>query len=87
MPDRLALTDVPVRKLFERIAGPAAASSPDLIAIGAALVELAMDVDYLASWVARLGDQNGAWPIHTPERGLEPGDGGRVLASQTMPDA
>jgi len=67
--DLLARTDASVRTLFERIAGPAAAASPDLRAIGAALVDLARDVDYLAPWVARLGDQTGALPIHTPERG------------------
>lgn len=69
MTDLLARTDPPVRALFERIAGPAAAVPPDLAAIGAALVDLARDVDYLAPWVARLGDVNGALPIHTPERG------------------
>jgi predicted metal-dependent enzyme (double-stranded beta helix superfamily) len=67
--DPLSWTDAPVRQLFGRIAGPAAAALPDLMAIGAALVDLARDVDYLASWVARLGDQGGALPIHAPERG------------------
>ncbi len=67
--DPLALPDTPVRTLFERIAGPAAAASPDLAAIGAALVDLASDVAYLAPWVARLGDQSGALAIHAPERG------------------
>ena len=61
--------DEPVRALFERIAGPAAATTPDLGAIGAALVDLAADVDYLAPWVERLGDVNGALPIHAPARG------------------
>lgn len=72
MSDLVARTDAPVRELFERIAGPAAAAAPDLNAIGAALVELAMDVDYLATGRHRV---------------LEPGDGGRMLASQPMPDA
>ena len=67
--DLLARTDAPVRALFERIAGPAAAAPADLTAIGAALVELANDVDYLAPWIARLGDRSGALPIHAPERG------------------
>ena len=30
---------------------------------------LARDVDYLAPWVARLGDESGSMPIHVPERG------------------
>ena len=59
----------PVRALFERIAGPAAAPPPDLAAIGAALVDLASDLDYLAPWVARLGDESGSLPIHAPARG------------------
>ena len=67
--DVLARVDAPVRSLFERIAGPAAAAPADLTAIGAALVELANDVDYLAPWIARLGDRSGALPIHAPERG------------------
>jgi len=67
--DRLAGTDAPVRALFERIAGPAAAAPLDLAAIGAALVDLARDLDYLAPWVARLGDQTGALWIYAPERG------------------
>jgi predicted metal-dependent enzyme (double-stranded beta helix superfamily) len=67
--DTLAKADAPVRTLFDRIAGPAAAASPDLRAIGAALVDLARDLDYLATWVAQLGDDGGALPIHVPERG------------------
>ena len=35
--DDLAGLDAPVRTLFERIAGPAAGSPPDLASIGAAL--------------------------------------------------
>jgi predicted metal-dependent enzyme (double-stranded beta helix superfamily) len=61
--------DGPVRTLFERIAGAAAAANPDLTSIGAALVDLATDVDYLARWVERLGDVSGALPIHAPARG------------------
>ena len=59
----------PVRALFERIAGPAATPTPDLAAIGAALTALAADVDYLGAWVTRLGDINGALPIHAPASG------------------
>jgi predicted metal-dependent enzyme (double-stranded beta helix superfamily) len=61
--------DDPVRMLFERIAGPAAAANPDLSSIGAALVDLAGDLDYLARWVERLGDVSGALAIHAPARG------------------
>jgi predicted metal-dependent enzyme (double-stranded beta helix superfamily) len=60
--------DAPVRALVERVAaadGPA----PDLEAIGAALVELARDIDYLGPWVARLGGRSGALPIHDPDTG------------------
>lgn len=58
-----------MRSLFERIAGPAATTPPDLTAIGAALCDLASEVDYLAPWVARLGDESGGLPIHVPEHG------------------
>ena len=66
--DDLAGLDTPVRTLFERIAGPAAGSPPDLASIGAALVELARDHDYVGRWVAALGEPGGL-PIHAPERG------------------
>jgi len=69
MTDLLARTDAPVRALFERIAGPAAATPADLGAIGAALVDFATDLDYLAPWIRRLGDQGGSLPILAPERG------------------
>jgi predicted metal-dependent enzyme (double-stranded beta helix superfamily) len=65
----LAGLDGPVRTLFKRIAGPAAASNPNLASIGAALLDLATDVDYLARWVERLGDVSGALAIHAPARG------------------
>ena len=65
----LAGLDEPVRRLFERIAAPAAAATVDLPSIGTALVELAADVDYLGRWVERLGDTSGALPIHAPPRG------------------
>jgi hypothetical protein len=61
--------DGPVRALFERIAGPAASPVPDLPAVGAAIVALAADLDYLTPWIERLGDVNGGLPIHTPARG------------------
>jgi predicted metal-dependent enzyme (double-stranded beta helix superfamily) len=65
----LVTADEPVRRLFARIAGPAATPTPDLAAIGAALTDLAADLDYLRPWVARLGDANGSLPIHAPARG------------------
>jgi predicted metal-dependent enzyme (double-stranded beta helix superfamily) len=61
--------DAPVRELFERIAGPAAAATPDLAAIGAALADLARDTDYLGGWIGRLGDRSGSLAIRAPERG------------------
>jgi len=69
MKDGLTGLDGPVRTLFERIAGPAAAADPDLVAIGAALVDLAADLDYVTRWVERRGDVSGGLPIHAPERG------------------
>jgi hypothetical protein len=65
----LAGLDEPVRKLFERIAGPAATADPDLKSIGDALVDMAADLDYLARWVERLGDVSGSLGIHAPARG------------------
>ncbi len=64
-----AAADEPVRRLLERIAAPAAGAVPDLPAIGAALADLALDVEYVSRWVARLGDRGGALRIHAPERG------------------
>jgi hypothetical protein len=62
--------DAPLRTLFDRIAGPAAdAASPDLDAIGAALVEFAGDLGYVMRWVERLGETNGSLPVHAPARG------------------
>ena len=65
--------DSPVRTLFERIAAPAALDDPDLAAIGAALVELAADTDYMRRWTEKItgptGRGNGSLPIHAPERG------------------
>jgi predicted metal-dependent enzyme (double-stranded beta helix superfamily) len=56
--------DDPVRTLLERIAAPAAASTPDLPAIGVALAGLAGDRDYLAHWIARLEGRPGAVLLH-----------------------
>jgi predicted metal-dependent enzyme (double-stranded beta helix superfamily) len=61
--------DAPVRSLFERIAEPAAVDAPDLEAIGAALIDLATDLDYTRRWVDRLGGEPGALAIHAPTRG------------------
>jgi predicted metal-dependent enzyme (double-stranded beta helix superfamily) len=67
--ESLAELDGPVRTLFERIAGPAAITKPDVASIGEALVDLAADLDYLARWVERLGDVSGSLGIHAPSRG------------------
>jgi predicted metal-dependent enzyme (double-stranded beta helix superfamily) len=64
--------DRPVRELFERIAEAAAGDPPDMAAIGAALVDLASDRDYVTPWVRRLGEAGGSLPIHAP------GDGPRL---------
>jgi hypothetical protein len=63
------MLDSPVRTLFERIALSTASETPDLGAIGVALVEFAGDRDYLTVWIARLGTASGPLPIHAPERG------------------
>ncbi len=65
----LPAPDEPVRRLLHRIAAPAALAIPDLPSIGAALAELAADLDYLLPLVARLGDRNGQTRIHAPDRG------------------
>jgi predicted metal-dependent enzyme (double-stranded beta helix superfamily) len=65
----IAGLDRPVRVLFERIAAPAAATTPDLAAIGAALADLAADTDYLGTWIGRLGERSGWLEIHAPGRG------------------
>ena len=61
--------DEPIRELFARIAGPAASPTPDLAAIGAALIDLAADLDYLGPLISRLGAVDGRLPIHVPARG------------------
>jgi predicted metal-dependent enzyme (double-stranded beta helix superfamily) len=65
--------DSPVRTLFDRIAAPAARDIPDLDAIGAALVDLAADIDYMRRWTERIagetGRGTGSLPIHAPPRG------------------
>ena len=65
----LAGLDAPVRALFERIAAATTGTAPDLAAIGAALVELAADRDYLAPLVSEIGDRAGPLRIHAPARG------------------
>jgi hypothetical protein len=64
-----AAPDEPVRRLLHRIAAPAALTIPDLPSIGAALAELAADLDYVTPWAGRLGDRNGLLRIHAPDRG------------------
>ena len=65
----LPALDQPLRELFERIAEPAALATPDLAAIGRAVADLAADVDYLATWVDRMGDRSGGLPMVAPSRG------------------
>ena len=67
--DDLAGIDGPVRRLLERIAEPAASATPDLEAVGAAMLDLAADLDYVMPWVRRLGETAGSLPIHVPARG------------------
>jgi predicted metal-dependent enzyme (double-stranded beta helix superfamily) len=65
--------DAPLRALFDSVAAAseprAARRGPDLAAIGAALLDLAADADYLAGWVARLGDRTGSVPMRVSEEG------------------
>ncbi|HXX61287.1 MAG TPA: hypothetical protein VEI48_08370 [Candidatus Sulfotelmatobacter sp.] len=61
--------DGPVRELLDRISAPAARAVPDLDAIGAALAELAADVDYVTPWAERLRGRSGLLRIHAPDRG------------------
>jgi predicted metal-dependent enzyme (double-stranded beta helix superfamily) len=65
----LSALDGPVRALFERVSIADRPGSPDLDALGAALVALATDLDYVTRWVERMGDTNGGMPIHAPARG------------------
>ncbi|MEO8229341.1 MAG: hypothetical protein ABI628_06215 [Chloroflexota bacterium] len=65
----LAGLDRPVRTLFERIAGPAARTDPDLTSIGTALIDLAADLDYMTPWMERLDDLSGTLVIHGPAQG------------------
>lgn len=65
----LAGLDRPVRDLFDQVGALAALTPQGLHGIAAALVDLAGERDYLARWVAEIGDESGARPIHAPERG------------------
>jgi hypothetical protein len=59
----------PVRALFEAIEVADRPGSPDLAAIGDALVILARDHDYLAGRMAELGNASGFIRLHAPARG------------------
>lgn len=61
--------DGPVRELLARIEGPATLAEPDLPAIGAALADLAGDLDYLRRWIDAIEPGGGGLRIHAPERG------------------
>lgn len=69
MVDMASTLDAPLRELFERIEPHADLASPGLPSIAQALEALALDHDYLAPAIARLGDVNGLAPLHVPERG------------------
>ncbi len=61
--------DAPVASLLRRIDAAQATTTPDLKAIGAALVDLAVDLDYVGRWVERFGGTAGSLPIHAPPSG------------------
>jgi hypothetical protein len=63
------MPDEPIRTLLERIAAPAAAPTPDLAAIGAALVDLATDTEYMGRWIERLEGRTGGLAILAPAIG------------------
>lgn len=65
----LATLDAPLRALFEVVAAADRPVAPDLAAIGAAMVTLARDHDYLLPRVAELGQTSGVRRLHAPERG------------------
>jgi predicted metal-dependent enzyme (double-stranded beta helix superfamily) len=66
---RLDHLDAPVRRLFERVADAVGDGTPDLRAIGDAMIELAADHDYLAPRVRELGGAPGSIGLHVPARG------------------
>jgi hypothetical protein len=65
----VATLDEPVRRFFERIAEPAGAATPDLRAIGDAIIELAADTEYWTPWMRRLEDAPGSLWVHAPLSG------------------
>jgi predicted metal-dependent enzyme (double-stranded beta helix superfamily) len=65
----LASLDGPVRTLFERVAEAVDGTAPDMAAIADAMIELAVDHDYLAPRVRAFGDRPGAVGLHVPARG------------------
>jgi hypothetical protein len=68
--DDLTGLDEPVRRFFERIAGPARGGpTPDLRAISEALVALAADADYWTPWMERLDATPGSLWVHAPTSG------------------
>jgi predicted metal-dependent enzyme (double-stranded beta helix superfamily) len=69
MSSRSTAIDEPVRRLLDRVTGAGASATPDLEAIGAAVRELAADLDYVMPWVRRLGDRPGSVAIHAPVQG------------------
>jgi predicted metal-dependent enzyme (double-stranded beta helix superfamily) len=65
----LARLDTPVRTLLERVVAAIEGPVPDLDAIGAALIALARDQDYLEPTIRSLGDTSGSVGLHVPPRG------------------
>lgn len=64
-----ASLDGPLRALFETVAAANQPDGPDLAAIGAAMVSLARDHDYLLPRITELGTGSGVLRLHAPERG------------------
>lgn len=61
--------DAPLRALLETVGAANVPGAPDLGAIGAAMVELARDLDYLLPRIAELGGSSGFLRLHVPDRG------------------
>ena len=61
--------DAPLRALFDVVTIADRADTPDLAAIGTALVQLARDHDYLGPRIVEMGDTSGFIRLHAPERG------------------
>jgi hypothetical protein len=65
----LSVMDVPVRRLYERIAPAILNGTPDVAAVAAAMVDLATDQDYLVRRISELGGLSGSIGLYAPPRG------------------